>query len=34
MQRINFTINLSRTEAAKMFFINEEANETVLAFSN
>ena len=32
IQQINFTGNLSR-EAATMFFVIEEAKETVLAFS-
>ena len=34
MQRISFTGNLSRTEAAKMFFIIGEAKEAVLDISN
>ena len=33
IQRINFTGNLSRVEAATMFFIIEEAKETDLDFS-
>ena len=33
IQQINFTANLDRTEGATMFFIIEEAKETVLDFS-
>ena len=33
IQQINFTLDLDRTENAKMFFIIEEAKETVLDFS-
>ena len=33
MQQINFTENLDRAEGAAMFFIIEEAKETVLDFS-
>ena len=33
IQQINFTANLGRTGNAKMFFIIEEAKETVLDFS-
>ena len=33
IQQINFTGNLDRAEGAKMFFIIEEAKETVLYFS-
>ena len=33
MQQINFTENLDRAEGAAMFFIIEEAEETVLDFS-
>ena len=33
IQQINFTGNVSRAEGARMFFIIEEANETVLDFS-
>ena len=32
-QQINFTVNLDRTENTKLFFIIEEAKETVLNFS-
>ena len=32
MQQINFTENLNRAEGATMFFIIEEAKETVLDF--
>ena len=33
MQQINFTANLDRAENTTIFFIIEEANETVLDFS-
>ena len=33
IQQINFTENLDRAEGATMFFIIEEAKETVLDFS-
>ena len=33
IQQINFTGNQNRTEGATMFFIIEEAKETVLDFS-
>ena len=33
MQQISFTGNLDRVEGAAMFFITEEAKETVLDFS-
>ena len=33
IQQINFKANLDRAENAKMFFINEEAKETVFEFS-
>ena len=33
IQQINFTANLDRDEGATMFFINEEAKETVFEFS-
>ena len=33
MQQINFTGNLDKAEGSSMFFINEEAKETVLDFS-
>ena len=33
IQQINFTENLNRAEGATMFFIIEEAKETVLDFS-
>ena len=33
IQQINFTANLDRPENTKMFFIIEEAKETVLDFS-
>ena len=33
IQQINFTANLDRTENTTMFFITEEAKETVLDFS-
>ena len=33
IRQINFTRNLSREEGATMFFIIEEAKETVLDFS-
>ena len=33
IQKINFTGNLSRSEGATMFFINEETKETVLGLS-
>ena len=33
MQQINFTGNLDRAEGVTMFFIIEEAKETVLDFS-
>ena len=33
IQQINFTANLDRDEDAVMFFIIEEAKETVLDFS-
>ena len=33
IQQINFTGNLNRVEGATMFFIIEEAKETVLDFS-
>ena len=33
IKQINFTGNLDRTEGATMFFIIEEAKETVLNFS-
>ena len=33
LQQINFTGNLNRAEGATMFFIIEEAKETVLDFS-
>ena len=33
IQQINFTGDISRAEGARMFFIIEEANETVLDFS-
>ena len=33
IQQINFTGNLTIVEGAKMFFIIEEAKETVLDFS-
>ena len=33
IQQINFTENLDRTENTTMFFIIEEAKETVLDFS-
>ena len=33
IQQINFTANLDRTENTTMFFIIEEAKETVLDFS-
>ena len=33
IQQINFTRNLDRAQGATMFFIIEEANETVLDFS-
>ena len=33
IQQINFTANLHRAENTKMFFIIEEAKETVLDFS-
>ena len=32
-QQVNFTGNLNRAEGATMFFIIEEAKETVLDFS-
>ena len=32
-QQINFTVNLDRTENTTLFFITEEAKETVLNFS-
>ena len=32
-QQINFTVNLDRTENTTLFFIIEEAKETVLNFS-
>ena len=32
IQQINFTENLDRTEGATMFFITEEAKETILDF--
>ena len=33
IQQINFTANLDRTENTKIYFILEEAKETVLDFS-
>ena len=33
IQRINFTANLDRTRNARIYFILEEAKETVLDFS-
>ena len=33
IQQINFTANLDRAENTPMFFLNEEAKETVLDFS-
>ena len=33
IQQINFTENLARAASATMFFITEEAKETVLDFS-
>ena len=33
IQKINFTANLDRTENATMFFIIEEAKESILDFS-
>ena len=33
IQQINFTANLERAEGATMFFIIEQAKETVLDFS-
>ena len=33
IQQINFTANLERAEGATMFFIIEQANETVFGFS-
>ena len=33
IQQINFTANLDRDEGATMFFIIEQAKETVLDFS-
>ena len=33
IQQINFTANLDRTENTTMFFIIEEAKETILDFS-
>ena len=33
IQQINFTANLDRAESWTMFFIIEEANETILDFS-
>ena len=33
IQQINFTANLNREEGATMFFITEEAKETVFDFS-
>ena len=33
MQQINFTGNLDRAEGATMFFVIEQARETVLDFS-
>ena len=33
IQQINFTANLDRAEGATMFFVIEEAKETVLDFS-
>ena len=33
IQQINFTENLDRAQTATMFFITEEAKETVLDFS-
>ena len=33
IQQINFTGNLTRAEGARMYFIIEEAKETVLDFS-
>ena len=33
IQQINFTANLDRAGNTTMFFINEEAKETVLDFS-
>ena len=33
IQQINFTVNLDRAEGSTMFFIIEEAKETVLDFS-
>ena len=33
IQQINFTANLVRANGATMFFINEQAKETVLDFS-
>ena len=33
IQQINFTANLDRNDGATMFFINEEAKETVFEFS-
>ena len=33
IQQINFTVDLDRTGNAKMFFIIEQAKETVLDFS-
>ena len=33
IQQINFTVNLDRAESSTMFFIIEEAKETVLDFS-
>ena len=33
MQKINFTVNLDWDKGAAMFFIIEEANETILDFS-
>ena len=32
-QQINFTVNLDRTENTTLFFITEEAKETILNFS-
>ena len=32
IQQINFTENLNRTEGTTMFFITEEAKETILDF--
>ena len=33
IQQINFTVNLDKAEGSTMFFIIEEAKETVLDFS-